>query len=106
MHVVVVEKLSLKETGADEQGNQLTAEENRYCCSLHEILLQNELMMAVGSLYIEYHGEKKNETSRRRIENNRNVVAVVGVKGNKRTVVVVVEENNRNVVAVVVVEGN
>ena len=59
MHVVVVEKLSLKETGADEQGNQLTAEENRYCCSLHEILLQNELMMAVGSLYIEYHGEKK-----------------------------------------------
>ena len=43
---------------------------------------------------------------RSRIENNRNVVAVVGVKGNKRTVVVVVEENNRNVVAVVVVEGN
>ena len=46
----VVEKLSFKETGADKQGNQLTAEENHDCCSLHETLLQNELRMAVGSL--------------------------------------------------------
>ena len=50
MNVVVVEWLSLKETGADEQGNQLTAEENRDCCLIHEILLQNELKIAVGSL--------------------------------------------------------
>ena len=50
MHVVVVEKLSFKETGADKQGNQLTAEENHDCCSLHETLLQSELKMAVGSL--------------------------------------------------------
>ena len=46
----VVEKLSFKETGADKQGNQLTAEENHDCGSLHETLLQNELRMAVGSL--------------------------------------------------------
>ena len=50
MHVVVVEWLSFKETGADEQGNQLTAEENHDCCLLHETLLLNELMMAVGSI--------------------------------------------------------
>ena len=50
VHVVLVEWLSLKETGADEQGNQLTAEENHDCCSLHETLLQNELIIAVGSL--------------------------------------------------------
>ena len=50
MHVVVVEKLSLKETGADKQDNQLTAEENPDCCSLNETLLKNELKMAVGSL--------------------------------------------------------
>ena len=46
----VEEKLSFKETGADKQGNQLTAEENHDYCLLHEILIQNELMMAVGSL--------------------------------------------------------
>ena len=50
MNVVVVEWLSLKETGADEQGNQLTAEENHGCCLLHKTLKPNELMMAVGSL--------------------------------------------------------
>ena len=50
MHAVAVEWLSLKETGADKQGNQLTVEENHDCCSLHETLLQNELRMAVGSL--------------------------------------------------------
>ena len=50
MRVVVVEKLSFKETGADKQGNQLTAEESDHCCLLHEILILNELMMAVGSL--------------------------------------------------------
>ena len=50
MHVVVVERLSLKETGADKQGNQLTVEENHDCCSLHETLLQNKLRMAVGGL--------------------------------------------------------
>ena len=33
-----------------EQGNQLTAEENHDCCSLHETLLQSELKMAFGSL--------------------------------------------------------
>ena len=42
--------MSLKETGADKQGKQLTAEENHDCCSLHETLLQNELRMAVGCL--------------------------------------------------------
>ena len=95
MNVVVVEWLSLKETGADEQGNQLTAEENHDCCLLHKTLKPNELMMAVGSWqsFIESRGEK-NETSRRRIENNRNVVAVV-------VVVLLVEENNRNVLVVV-----
>ena len=50
VHVVVVEWLSLRETGADEQGNQLTGEENHGCCSLHETLLLNELMKAVRSL--------------------------------------------------------
>ena len=50
MHVVVVEWPSLKETSADEQGNQLTAEENHDCCLLHETLPPNKLMMAVGSL--------------------------------------------------------
>ena len=50
VNVVVVEWLSLKETGADEQGNQLTAEENHDCCLLHKTLKPNELMMAVGSL--------------------------------------------------------
>ena len=50
MHVVVMESLSLKETGADEQGNQLTDEENHDCCLLRETLLPNELMIAVGSL--------------------------------------------------------
>ena len=49
-HVVVVEWLSLNETDADEQGNQLTAEENHDCCLLHETLLQNELRMALSSL--------------------------------------------------------
>ena len=48
VHVVVVEWLSLKET--DEQGNQLTAEGNHDCYLVHETLLPNELMMAVGSL--------------------------------------------------------
>ena len=38
MHEFAVEWLSLKETGADAQGNQLTAEENHDCCSLHETL--------------------------------------------------------------------
>ena len=38
MHEFSVEWLSLKETGADAQGNQLTAEENHDCCSLHETL--------------------------------------------------------------------
>ena len=47
VHVVVVEWLSLKET--DEQGNQLTDEGNHDCCLVHETLLPNELMMAVGS---------------------------------------------------------
>ena len=50
MNVVIVEWLSLKATGADEQGNKLTAEENHDCCLLHETLLQNELMKAAGSL--------------------------------------------------------
>ena len=50
MHVVVVEKLSFKETGADKQGNQLTADESDDCCLLDEILIENELMMAVGML--------------------------------------------------------
>ena len=58
MNVVVVEWLSLKETGADEQGNQLTAEENHDCCLLHKTLKPNELMMAVGSLLWNL-GEKK-----------------------------------------------
>ena len=40
MNVAVIEQLSKKETGADEQGNQLTAEGNHYCFSLHETLLQ------------------------------------------------------------------
>ena len=43
--------------------------------------------------FIESRGEK-NETSRRGMENNRNVVAVV-------VVVLLVEENNRNVLVVV-----
>ena len=50
MYLLVVEQLSLKETGADKQDNQLTAKENHDCCSLHETLLQNELKMAVSSL--------------------------------------------------------
>ena len=50
MHVVAVEWLSLKETGADEQVSQLTAEENHDCCSLQETLLLNEQIVAVFSL--------------------------------------------------------
>ena len=38
VHEFAVEWLSLKETGADAQDNQLTAEENHDCCSLHETL--------------------------------------------------------------------
>ena len=49
-HIVGVEWLSLRETGADEQSNQLTAEENHDCYLLHETLLQNKLMKAVTSL--------------------------------------------------------
>ena len=66
MHVVVVEWLSLKETGADKQGNQLTAEEKHDCCSLHEILLQNELKMAVGSLLLNLVEKKLNKWARDR----------------------------------------
>ena len=51
MHVVAVEWLSLKETGADEQVSQLTAEGNHDCCSLQETLLLNEQIVAVFSLY-------------------------------------------------------
>ena len=50
MHEFAVEWLSLKETGGDEQDNQLTVEENHDCCSLQETLLQNELMILVFSL--------------------------------------------------------
>ena len=50
MHEFAVEWLSLKETGADEQGNQLTAEKNHHCCLLHETLQQNEHTMVVCSL--------------------------------------------------------
>ena len=60
MRVVVVEKLSFIETGADKQGNQLTAEESDHCCLLHEILIQNELMMARSwQSFIESRVEKK-----------------------------------------------
>ena len=45
VHVVAVVQLSLKETGADKQGNQLTVEENHDCCSLHETLVLNELRL-------------------------------------------------------------
>ena len=48
VQVVVVEWLSLKE--ADEQGNQLTAEGHHDFCLVHETLLPNEQIMAVGSL--------------------------------------------------------
>ena len=89
MHVVVVEWLYLKETGVDEQGNQLTAEENHDCCLRHETLT-----------FIEFPGEK-NETRRSRIENNRNVVVMVEEENNRN--VLVVEKNNTNGVAVVVV---
>ena len=51
MHEFATEWRSLKETGADEQGNQLTAEENHDCCSLHQTLLQNKLMIVLFSLY-------------------------------------------------------
>ena len=48
MREFALEWLSLTElTGADEQDSQLTAEENQDCCSLHETLLQNELMIVV-----------------------------------------------------------
>ena len=51
MHEFAVEWLSLKETGADEQDDQLTAEENHDSCSLHfKTLLQNELMIVVEVL--------------------------------------------------------
>ena len=70
MHVVFVEQLSLKDTGADKQGNQLTAEEHHYCF-LHETLLQNKLKKAVGSLLIGSRGEKKrNEWAKDRKQYN------------------------------------
>ena len=75
VRVVVVELLSLKETDADEQGNQLTTEEIHDCCSLHETLIQRTNDGSWHS-FIELRGEKKNETSGRRIENNRNVVVI------------------------------
>ena len=58
MHALAVEWLSLKETGADNQENQRTAEENPDCCSVHEILLQNKVMMIVCSLLIESRGSQ------------------------------------------------
>ena len=50
VHAHYREPVPLKVSGADEQANQLTAEENHDCCSLRETLLQNELLMAVSSL--------------------------------------------------------
>ena len=46
MRVVAVVLLSLKDTGPDKQGNQLTVAENHDCCLLHETVFQSE----VGSL--------------------------------------------------------
>ena len=48
--MLLVERLALKEIGANGQGNQQAAEENHDCCLLRETLLPNELMIAVGSL--------------------------------------------------------
>ena len=62
VHIVALVQPSLKETGADKQGNQLTVEENHDCCSLHETLLQNQLKMAVGSLLQNLVETEKNET--------------------------------------------
>ena len=58
VRVVVVELLSLKETDADEQGNQLTTEEIHDCCSLHETLIQRTNDDSWQS-FIELRGEKK-----------------------------------------------
>ena len=74
---------SVRETGADELDKQLTIGENHDdCSSLHETLLQNELMIVLCSLLLNVVEES-----------NRNVVAVV-------------EKNNRNVVVVEEINGN
>ena len=59
MHVVVVDWLSVKETVADELDKQLRVEENHDCSCQLETLGQTEVMMAVGSIFIESRGEKK-----------------------------------------------
>ena len=51
---IALEILSLK-----QQNNQLTAEENQDCCSLHETLLQNEKNDGSWQSFIESLGEKK-----------------------------------------------
>ena len=91
MYEFAVERLYLQETGADhdEQDNQLTADEKHDCCSLHETLLQNGLIMAVCRSLSTILEEKFRV----------NVI----VEENNRNVVVVEDESNRNVVVVVVV---
>ena len=80
MHVVVVEwLLSLKATGDDEQGNQLTRKP-RLLFTTRDIATKRTNDGSWQS-FIESRGEKKNERRRRRIENNRNVVVVVEVEG-------------------------
>ena len=50
---------SVEETGADELNKQLTVEENHDCSSLHEILLQNKLMIIVSESFIGCRGGKQ-----------------------------------------------
>ena len=58
MHVVVVDWLSVKETGADELDKQLTVEENHGCPWQLETLRQTEFIIVVYSLLLTLVEEK------------------------------------------------
>ena len=47
MHVVVVEWLSVRETGTDKLNKRLTVEENHGCSRQLETLLQSELIVVI-----------------------------------------------------------
>ena len=47
MHVVVVEWLSVRETGADELNKQLTVEENHGCSWQLQTMPQSELIVVI-----------------------------------------------------------
>ena len=78
MHVVVVEWLSVRETGADELNKQLTVEENHGCSLQLETMPQSELIVVIYVLlWNDLKGRNRNVAEVVEEENNRNVVVMV-----------------------------